>query len=140
MLHLMIRRPGQVRGLLLALGIALLPGLTASDAKEYHTPKSGGRAVTSPAGMAKPECGGITVSGPSSASRGSTVTFSVSNWSGQCITWYYKGTYTNTYNGSFTLTLDQYTTGDQTVNAIQHSNCTPFSAALYCGFKTFNVY
>lgn len=134
----------RVQSVLLALAFAFLQGFTPTDAKgpdpAGSTPGTAPmRAATEkPVIFAKPECGGFTVTGPSTAYRYSSITFRVSNWSGQCLTWYYDGTYTNTTNGSFTIYIDRYSRSGS-VTAIQHSTCGPSGTALYCGFTSFSI-
>jgi hypothetical protein len=129
----------KVQGVLLALAIVLLQSFSASEAKDPAPARSAPK-VAIPLVVAKPQCSGLTVTGPSSVSRYSSATFQISNWSGQCVTWYYNGSYTNTTNGSFTLYFDQWTSGDKTVTAIVHTGCSPSGQVQACGIKNFTVY
>ena len=88
---------GHTQGVLLALTIVLLQSFTPTDAKGPAPVKSTGKAAAIALVVAKPEGGGLTVTGPGSVSRYSSATFRISNWTGQCITWYYNGVYTNTH-------------------------------------------
>ncbi len=129
-----------VQGVLLALAIVLLQGFSASEAKDPAPVRSPPRAAAIPLLVAKPQCTSLTVTGPNSVSRYASATFQISNWNGQCVTWYYNGSYTNTTNGSFTLFFDQWTVGEKTVTAIVHTGCSPSGQAQACGIKNFTVY
>lgn len=130
----------RVPSTLLALAFLLLQGFTISNAKD-PAPATGIPKTAPPSlVVAKPLCSGLTITGPSSVSRYGPATFSISNWSGQCTTWYYNGTYINSTNGSATFYFDQWTVGERTVTAIQHNDCTPSGTPLTCGIKHFVVY
>lgn len=131
---------GRTQGVLLALAIVFLQGISASKTKDpapvTGTPKTAAVSLV----VAKPECGGLTVTGPNSVSRYVGATFTISNWTGQCITWYYYGVATTTTNGSFTVFFDQWTVGEKSIMAIEHTGCTPYGQYLKCGSKNFTVY
>jgi hypothetical protein len=127
---------GNVQGILLALALVFLQGFSASEAKDPVPVPS------KPKVAAKPQCSGLTVTGPGSVSRqAGYVTFYISNYNGACVTWYHGNGYTTNSSGSLTLYFDQSTgTGQKSITAIQHNNCLPSGAVNACGIVHYTVY
>jgi hypothetical protein len=131
----------RVPGTLLALAL-LLQGFTTYNAKGPAPATSAPNATAFSLVVAKPQCSGLTLTGPSSVSRYSgSVTFHISNWNGACTTWYHDNIYTNTSNGYLTLYFNQWTTtGQKSITAIQHVDCSPSKAPTACGIIHYTVY
>jgi hypothetical protein len=132
-----------VQGILLALVIVLLQGFSASEAKDPVpvSRSSNGKTAATPLIFAKPQCSGLTVTGPGTISRtAGYATFYITNHNGGCVTWYYDNTYTTNSGGSLTIFFNQWTTtGQKSITAIQHMNCLPSGTPTACGIVHYTV-
>jgi hypothetical protein len=137
-----LRKPtSKVQGILLALAIVLLQGFSASEAKDPAPVRSTPRTAPIPLLVAKPQCSGLTVTGPGTISRyAGYATFYITNHNGGCVTWYYDNTYTTNSGGSLTIFFNQWTTtGQKSITAIQHMNCLPSGTPTACGIVHYTV-
>jgi hypothetical protein len=132
----------KMQGALLALAIVFMQGFSASEAKDPAPVRSTRKTVAIPMVVAKPQCSGLRVTGPSSVSRNAgSVTFYISNYNGACVTWYHDNGYTTNSSGSLTIYFNQWTTtGQKSITAIQHNNCLPSGTPSACGIINYTVY
>ncbi|MBD0259497.1 MAG: hypothetical protein ICV83_27575 [Cytophagales bacterium] len=123
-----------IKGMLLALVVVMLTSFTTSDATKNEAKITASTPL--PTALQFKPAGTLIIEGPSVVSCGQSVTFTIKGcYCNVCILWYYKGTYTATNNGSFTVAADG---SFSSVTAIDHYNCSPSGTVVNYGTKQFN--